>query len=78
MREGVCHPPVKFHPPVVARRWWGVPTTRISSWRIDTTPGLLRSNLILSSLAGDNSETGYCQELLNMTGNFAPLTRLPA
>lgn len=71
----------EFHPGVVAvaRRMRGVFLRPSSSWRIDTTPELLRSNLILElGLAEEQFEIlDTVQELLS-DGSFAPSTELPS
>ncbi|HBP5418742.1 TPA: DEAD/DEAH box helicase [Pseudomonas aeruginosa] len=71
----------EFHPGVVAvaRRMRGVFLRPSSSWRIDATPELLRSNLILElGLAEEQFEIlDTVQELLS-DGSFAPATELPS
>ncbi|HEJ3313919.1 TPA: ATP-dependent helicase, partial [Pseudomonas aeruginosa] len=63
----------------VARRMRGVFLRPSSSWRIDATPELLRSNLILElGLAEEQFEIlDTVQELLS-DGSFAPATELPS
>lgn len=67
----------EFHPGVVAvaRRMRGVFLRPSSSWRIDATTELLRSNLILElGLAEEQFEIlDTVQELLS-DGSFAPAT----
>ncbi|EMO0454850.1 DEAD/DEAH box helicase [Pseudomonas aeruginosa] len=71
----------EFHPGVVAvaRRMRGVFLRPSSSWHIDATPELLRSNLILElGLAEEQFEIlDTVQELLS-DGSFAPATELPS
>ncbi|HFX3475223.1 TPA: SNF2-related protein, partial [Pseudomonas aeruginosa] len=71
----------EFHPGVVAvaRRMRGVFLRPSSSWRIDATTELLRSNLILElGLAEEQFEIlDTVQELLS-DGSFAPATELPS